>query len=376
MTSVPQNQFFYEVMGESIGPVSADELEQLVEKGAIVEDTPVRPADKEYWVLAHEIRELWGPREGMRASIGIRATGTKDNALPPTTRANTFLVAATAVACIVMVIGTMVGTTLYNRRVEAFNRAEEKRKHDNLEKFLAEQEVKLAKEKLEIEELRITEMYFDPSWERVPRGYRGVDPEMLYSAIRSKDSQVQRIDKFESTESYEARKREAFDSAFLGTIDRNTLIAFVVHGYLGYDAETQECAIGIRNEVDLVTLSDKTDSYVGVNAFGVTKEVTRSKSEFMTLKVVESTANKATTRGVYFSMAPEEARAVEEHVRLLYIGYLAPPFTDHSFKSSSPTLDNLHDNTVERNVIIFDLTEVWAVRLDTGAILSKVALKP
>jgi hypothetical protein len=53
------SQWFYQVMGEQIGPVSAAGLRKLAQGGAISRDTLVRKGPDGTWVLAERVRGLF-----------------------------------------------------------------------------------------------------------------------------------------------------------------------------------------------------------------------------------------------------------------------------------------------------------------------------
>ena len=55
------NQWFYQIMGETFGPVSPSELRQLAQASTISVDTLVRKGADGDWVRAERVKGLWGP---------------------------------------------------------------------------------------------------------------------------------------------------------------------------------------------------------------------------------------------------------------------------------------------------------------------------
>jgi hypothetical protein len=50
--------WYYQVMGEVVGPLTAAEVRQHVDKGRIVADTFVRKGDEGRWVWAEQVNGL------------------------------------------------------------------------------------------------------------------------------------------------------------------------------------------------------------------------------------------------------------------------------------------------------------------------------
>lgn len=55
------SEWFYQVMGNPVGPVSSAELRNLAQHGAISRDTLVRKAPGSAWVLAERVQGLFAP---------------------------------------------------------------------------------------------------------------------------------------------------------------------------------------------------------------------------------------------------------------------------------------------------------------------------
>jgi hypothetical protein len=57
--------WYYQVMGEAFGPLTAAELRQHAEKGRVVADTFVRKGEDGRWVWAEQVNGLFRPaRQG------------------------------------------------------------------------------------------------------------------------------------------------------------------------------------------------------------------------------------------------------------------------------------------------------------------------
>ncbi len=72
------SQWFYQVMGEPVGPISGAELETLAHRGAIQPDTPVRKSPMTEWVPAERVRGLFA------SVVGTLGSADTTKALPPT----------------------------------------------------------------------------------------------------------------------------------------------------------------------------------------------------------------------------------------------------------------------------------------------------
>ena len=59
------SQWFYEVMGKQVGPVSSAELRSLAERGAVAHNTPVRKGSDGNWVLAERVKGLFAVPNAM-----------------------------------------------------------------------------------------------------------------------------------------------------------------------------------------------------------------------------------------------------------------------------------------------------------------------
>jgi len=53
------SQWFYQVMGEEVGPISSAELRNLAQRGAVKQDTPVRNRPDQIWVPAERVQGLF-----------------------------------------------------------------------------------------------------------------------------------------------------------------------------------------------------------------------------------------------------------------------------------------------------------------------------
>jgi hypothetical protein len=62
------SEWFYQVMGNQIGPVSSAELRNLAQQGAISRDTLVRKAPGSAWVLAERVQGLFSPSRPLPTS--------------------------------------------------------------------------------------------------------------------------------------------------------------------------------------------------------------------------------------------------------------------------------------------------------------------
>ena len=63
------SQWFYQVMGDEVGPVSAADLRNLAQNGTVARDTLVRKAPDGAWVLAERVQGLCGRPEPVREDV-------------------------------------------------------------------------------------------------------------------------------------------------------------------------------------------------------------------------------------------------------------------------------------------------------------------
>ena len=63
------SEWFYQVMGNQVGPVSSVELRNLAQRGAISRDTLVRKAPGSAWVLAERVQGLFSVSQAL-ANVG------------------------------------------------------------------------------------------------------------------------------------------------------------------------------------------------------------------------------------------------------------------------------------------------------------------
>lgn len=54
------SQWYYQLLGEEFGPVTAEALRELIQEGTISESDPVRPVDSADWRPASSCEELQG----------------------------------------------------------------------------------------------------------------------------------------------------------------------------------------------------------------------------------------------------------------------------------------------------------------------------
>ena len=84
------SRWYYKVMGEELGPVSATELRQLAQRGVLDLDAPVRNESSD-WVSAGKVRGLFPPASRSPAPLGlaIKPKQPKPQAAPPQPANNT-----------------------------------------------------------------------------------------------------------------------------------------------------------------------------------------------------------------------------------------------------------------------------------------------
>ena len=125
-----------------------------------------------------------------------------------------------------------------------------------------------------------------------------------------------------------------------------------------------------------------TKNYIGQNAFGVTKEIRKDNYSEYFIKTPQS--SKSTE--VFIRMPSQEARQVENKLKLLYMvklslarstdeilgdeyGYTWSEYSN----SSKPTLDHPFEYSFTKYFISAEIIEVWIVLQDSGKILKKLS---
>jgi len=68
------SQWFYELMGERIGPVSSVELRNLAQRGTISTETPIATAPNGPWVPASQVKGLFAAPNGTPPSRPVTKT--------------------------------------------------------------------------------------------------------------------------------------------------------------------------------------------------------------------------------------------------------------------------------------------------------------
>mgnify|MGYP003704587001 FL=1 len=63
------SQWYYQLLGEEFGPVSAESLRELMKDGTISESDPVRPVDSADWQPASSYSELQGSDDAVISDL-------------------------------------------------------------------------------------------------------------------------------------------------------------------------------------------------------------------------------------------------------------------------------------------------------------------
>jgi hypothetical protein len=245
---------------------------------------------------------------------------------------------------------------------------------------------------------------FDPSLEKLPPHFRGHDPRAIYLALQKVGANPTKSE-YESTAEFEKRKASIGDRALFGTLKAGSTVAFVRDEYtfpmLGlisnYDADHQLLAVTLRGrksrlyleglfapEILEVVLGGKTtssDSYIGTNAFGATREVSRSYEDQYGLALKpkkwpferEDRFSDAESKFEIVNISSSQARQLKQNLRILFIGTLQEPWTHHDVEGREAKFDSPYESTTSKYLLDFVPKEIWFFDYSTGIVLKKIA---
>jgi hypothetical protein len=211
----------------------------------------------------------------------------------------------------------------------------------------------------------------DLNWKRIPHGYIGNDAELLYEALNNRLGAVPAKDQFETDAQYGEKLQNAVAGPLLGSLTASSLFAFAVKEHMDYDAEkgVSSCPFYDPENIDLATLgATHGEPYVGQNAFGVKVDVDVSTTKKLNLKLL----NLWEFDKVAFPLSAEQARQSEDHLRLLLVGLIQPPYLAFKQDEEFPTIDNPTRATTIDETIPFSAREIWVVRDDDGEVYLKL----
>ncbi|MEI6152713.1 MAG: hypothetical protein WCQ90_01335 [Deltaproteobacteria bacterium] len=259
---------------------------------------------------------------------------------------------------------------------------------------------------------------FDIDAEKLPPHYKGTDIVRLYSLFAKKTPLKK--EEFETTVEYEKKIAEAVSSdIYAFRIEEGS--GLPVHGLrVGpYDADTQSFRISLETEwlskftfmdyrasIIVKTLKMRSRSYLGSNAFGAMREVTRfsaiqyglalvNQEDFGSSSYDDNKYNIKTPltsiRNVNITIQspPDKARTLKDNIGVLLLckPVLYKPNIEEvhknkgndlifeSFDSSQATIDDPTSHLYERKYINVEILAIWIYNIRTGEVILKKQLK-
>lgn len=216
--------------------------------------------------------------------------------------------------------------------------------------------------------------------ESLPPQYQGNDLPRLFLAIQ--DLQKRDVKgEFETTDQFELRKKLDVSQPLLGALGLNSVLAFPCDPTdARYDADTRKLRVKLAlgpmpHNVTVGVLRYKLEagpvtSYEATNAFGATFEVRRSEfTEYQILFANPSGFPSAVISDI--SLAPEQAKALKEAIKVLVICRLVPPFLGSNTTYHEPTVEEPTESTFETRDLRVKLLQVWFYDLNSGSIFSR-----
>ena len=258
---------------------------------------------------------------------------------------------------------------------------------------------------------------FDINQETIPQGYKGTDIVALYSLL-GKNAPLEK-NEFETTAEYEKRVASATPGdVYACRIEEKS--AYRGLKIKPYNADTQEYQITVETEylsehnfkdhrasLIVKTLDERSESYVGSNAFGATRKVTRftatqygialvNQKEFgysqydndgrYNIKTVLSSIRKVY---IYIQIPIDRARSLKDNIGALLLFKPALYRSDTKYTidnkgnslifetrdSSRATIDHPTSHFYERRYINVEALAIWIYDIRTGEILFKQPIK-
>jgi hypothetical protein len=244
---------------------------------------------------------------------------------------------------------------------------------------------------------------FNDRVESLPPNFAGNDAEAIYDLVKAKLPNPAKSE-FESISEYETRVHEFASKALAGSTKGGDLFAFSVSGSPStnpdlnrtlrcvdteYDAESRTFTVKLSSALvgylpddhewsPLWRLSHEyLGEYVGSNAFGVKRKITRWRENGLVIVAHGSKWLAPDCQVTDFDIAcPVQAngptaRLLSQNLRVIIVGRLTAPFISFESDTSPPTIDEpaeLHNRTKYLHV---ELEQLWLTDAANGRVLHK-----
>jgi len=240
---------------------------------------------------------------------------------------------------------------------------------------------------------------FDPSIDKLPALYHGIDPEPLYKALEARKKRSTKGE-FETSEDYRQRVRRDFAAPLVGSITQNSLLAFETYELeTSYDADSGEMLvtsklenpiIGVTPKFDLGSLKlsfrpEPTTTYVGSNAYGAKVIVKKERSSLYYL-LLENYADFENDPGLSrrgysvdksistkIKVDVVNAKHLKDSLRLLVVGKLIEPYIEEGFLTTKPTINDPTELFAVFEYLQVEASELLVYDITTGQVLKRLS---
>lgn len=198
------------------------------------------------------------------------------------------------------------------------------------------------------------------------------------------ESKVPKRDEFDTDASY-SNKVAAISSIPVGIYGRGDIFVFndSTLFQMEYDANKSGYVLNISENPIIASGTYKGPSYVGQNAYGVTRQVSSEVvhnyllkfSNFSNLKKgYLYSGHTSYMRNNYYFLPynPDEAKRDKDSFELLYLVRLTVPYIIYNEINVEPTIDLPRQTTYVTETVTGSLLEVWIYNEKTGKVLARV----
>ena len=251
---------------------------------------------------------------------------------------------------------------------------------------------------------------FDLNIKQLPIDYKGVNPLILYNQLENRSSNLIKSE-YETTLEFQSRQLVIRDKLIVGKIGVDSLIALKLgiakykNIKIKYNADTEMMNIKIKLD-DLVNIDykyddtkrknelieeDNSSTYIGSNAFGATKEVTKSKTTsynilFENWQCYSNSIEKREMQGLGNNLSVDlkidaiTAKRIDENANdsknselgCLYIGTLTEPYISKGYFYNAATFEDPTEYSKSYKYINLTVHEIWLFNTKTGQIYNKL----
>jgi hypothetical protein len=260
---------------------------------------------------------------------------------------------------------------------------------------------------------------FDIKAAQLPRGYRGHDPELIYTKIIERKENVGKSE-FESVERYRARVAQETSLPLAGGLDLSSTFAFrfkpiesfysidqrILHLFCeaspilengqedttrrGFKIKNQpqvdnrytyKNAQGRKVEIEEIKFQEYTVAFANYGEFQVDRLLLPSIQQALEKEAKKGkpvVMDERTEREFIvgsIGLTPAEAKQIKDRIMVLAVCNLTDPYATSDTVSEKPTPDRMREYFGQYFYINVKLLELWFYNLDTGAILMKIGPK-